>query len=461
MNYNFALINAVELRPSDIKLSTLLEDNSRVAEFVIRAYFDMGMKGYSKMTDIIQNADSIEDFCERFYQTFMKPMANFPGFFDVSVENDVVRAMDNLTDSERQSVWKLFAQKIGSYPWTARERYDVMMPGAFVPEIDLYDVMRQYPKLENLTVLPAMQAYIKVPIFICNIFIDYLYAKWYGSKHLFEEDSLNIAYTYFIKGLCEECFQHNENSPERYFIYALPMKYPDVMEKIVENFTPKNGNINTFKDFMNFYGKTLQQITFNAKRMQDGDELTYLFAIRDILYSCNLKRNDHVHNGRYRVAFTFTMTNDETGKDEPPVIFYDKITESDVYNFFGSFFGEYVFEDETNSNDTTPREVTLRDLDEFLGRLNTEWGITTKQAEANGTVFTRWYNYEWGKRWIRITTGSYTQNGKGSAYCFIDSETGDIHKANGYKNVDKHIRGNIFGENPLNGLNEYGTIYLR
>lgn len=461
MNYNFNLINAVELRPSDIKLSTLLEDNSRVAEFFIRAYFDMGMKGYGKMLDIVTHCDDIESFCERFYQDFMKPMPQFPGFFDASVETEVVQAIEKLTDNERQSVWRLFAQKIGKYPKTTQERFEVMLPDAFIPEIDLETVFAEFPELKQIDIEPILQAHTKIPIFICNIFIDYLYAKWYGAQHIFEKDSNNIAYTSFIKSLCDNCFQHNEINPVNYFIYALPMKYPDVMEKIMENFALDKGNINTFTQFTEFYEDTLQKLVYNAKRMQDGDKLLCLFAIRDVLYNCKLERSDHVHNGRYRTAFVFTMINDETGEEDAPVFFYDTLTENDVYRFFGTYFGVSSLENKNEEKTTDPREVTSRDLDEFLNRLNTKWGITPKQAEANGTFYTRWYNYEIGKRWIRITTGSYTQNGKGSAYCFIDSETGDIHKANGYKNVDKHIRGNIFGENPLNGLNEYGTIYLR
>lgn len=109
-----------------------------------------------------------------------------------------------------------------------------------------------------------------------------------------------------------------------------------------------------------------------------------------------------------------------------------------------------------------PREVTIDDLDSFLKLLNQTWGITDKQAEQKGIFYTRWFNYEMGKKYCRITTGSYDQRGFGSTYCFVDLSNGNIHKANGYKAVDKkHIRGNIFNENPLSGLNEYGTNYLR
>lgn len=119
-------------------------------------------------------------------------------------------------------------------------------------------------------------------------------------------------------------------------------------------------------------------------------------------------------------------------------------------------------EETVESIQTNPRTVENMDIDYFVGLLNAEWGVTEKQAEERGTYWTRWFSYEIGKRYCRITTGSYQQAGKGSAYCFIDLENGNIYKPAGYKAPDKkHVRGNIFAKNPLDGLNEHGVNYLR
>lgn len=56
------------------------------------------------------------------------------------------------------------------------------------------------------------------------------------------------------------------------------------------------------------------------------------------------------------------------------------------------------------------------------------------------------------------------ENGYGgsSAYCFVERETGNIYKPAGWKApTTKHVRGNIYAENPLAGTGIYGTDYLR
>lgn len=43
----------------------------------------------------------------------------------------------------------------------------------------------------------------------------------------------------------------------------------------------------------------------------------------------------------------------------------------------------------------------------------------------------------------------------------IKAKRGDILKAETWKKPAKHPRGNVFNENPLEGVNEYGANYLR
>jgi hypothetical protein len=49
-----------------------------------------------------------------------------------------------------------------------------------------------------------------------------------------------------------------------------------------------------------------------------------------------------------------------------------------------------------------------------------------------------------------------------SAHCFIEAETGNILKASAWKAPEKkNPRGNIFNQNPLGGVTQYGVVYLR
>jgi hypothetical protein len=69
-----------------------------------------------------------------------------------------------------------------------------------------------------------------------------------------------------------------------------------------------------------------------------------------------------------------------------------------------------------------------------------------------------------GRRYVRIWSES-TQDGRvtgsKSAYCFIDTLTGDVLKAATWKGPTKHARGNIFDSNPISGCGPHGTVYLR
>ena len=66
----------------------------------------------------------------------------------------------------------------------------------------------------------------------------------------------------------------------------------------------------------------------------------------------------------------------------------------------------------------------------------------------------------YGKKYARLVA---TQKGNkwGSAFGFIDLSNGDILKAAGWEAPAKGVRGNIFRDNPLEGVTPYGIEYLR
>jgi hypothetical protein len=48
-----------------------------------------------------------------------------------------------------------------------------------------------------------------------------------------------------------------------------------------------------------------------------------------------------------------------------------------------------------------------------------------------------------------------------SVYAFIDISNGDIYMPAGWNAPAKHVRGNIFGDDPLAGTGVYGVDYLK
>lgn len=226
-------------------------------------------------------------------------------------------------------------------------------------------------------------------------------------------------------------------------------------EQETNNDTPEK----RWENFLVKYSSNIQKLQNEFSQLDSGESLSFPFEYtKEENYVYELKRSDHVHQGMFRKAYILSIY-DSNLKLVTNEIYYafdsSKITEF-LHKFFVPNIG--VVENVMKG----PREVTIDDLDSFVALLNQTWGISDSQAKQNGTVYTRWFNYEMGKKYCRVTTGSYNQKGFGSAYCFIDLANGNIHKANGYKAPDKkHVRGNIFGENPLIGLNEYGVNYLR
>ena len=66
------------------------------------------------------------------------------------------------------------------------------------------------------------------------------------------------------------------------------------------------------------------------------------------------------------------------------------------------------------------------------------------------------FTAEPGRRFIRIVKAN-DRSSRG-VHCFVEQSTGNIYKAAGWKApTTKHVRGNIFNANPLDGTNVYGA----
>jgi hypothetical protein len=64
-----------------------------------------------------------------------------------------------------------------------------------------------------------------------------------------------------------------------------------------------------------------------------------------------------------------------------------------------------------------------------------------------------------GSRYVRIVNDMGNQR---FAYCFVDKQTGDVLKTDGWKKPAKHARSNIWDDDfGLSGLGPYGAKYLK
>ena len=63
------------------------------------------------------------------------------------------------------------------------------------------------------------------------------------------------------------------------------------------------------------------------------------------------------------------------------------------------------------------------------------------------------WDVSFGRKYVKVIRDR-------SVYAFIEVETGDIYKPASWSAPAKHVRGNIYGENPLAGTDIYGVNYL-
>lgn len=102
--------------------------------------------------------------------------------------------------------------------------------------------------------------------------------------------------------------------------------------------------------------------------------------------------------------------------------------------------------------------ITDEKLDLFLKALQEKQD--QRMDESYPSLNKPRYYAERGSRYIRIVRDE--NGGSRSAFCFIDSQNGDILKAAGWKAPAKHARGNIMTDtHGIERLGPYGPAYLR
>lgn len=91
----------------------------------------------------------------------------------------------------------------------------------------------------------------------------------------------------------------------------------------------------------------------------------------------------------------------------------------------------------------------------FLTKLQAMRAAYYQKTFSNLTVPT--LEIKRGSKFLRVFSNNGTQS---HCYCFVELATGDIYKPATYKAPAKHARGNIYGEDPLQGCNPHGIEYL-
>lgn len=66
-----------------------------------------------------------------------------------------------------------------------------------------------------------------------------------------------------------------------------------------------------------------------------------------------------------------------------------------------------------------------------------------------------------GRRYVRVSTHIVGVELSKGAYCFVEKETGNILKPDGYKTPAAGTRGNIYSANPMGCCSPYGVAYFR
>ena len=66
-----------------------------------------------------------------------------------------------------------------------------------------------------------------------------------------------------------------------------------------------------------------------------------------------------------------------------------------------------------------------------------------------------------GKKYVRIIKKNHPTDEGGSAWAFIDKETGDVLKPASWAAPAKHARANIFKKDSWVNIDSYGPAYMR
>lgn len=110
--------------------------------------------------------------------------------------------------------------------------------------------------------------------------------------------------------------------------------------------------------------------------------------------------------------------------------------------------------------------ITETALNEFLGAVNAmlaeHHDSLAKRMNGVPGRFSAMVTAQPGKKYIRIVKHDVFEGAAregGSAFCFVEAETGTIMKAAGWKTPAKGNRGNI--ANGAADLTAYGAVYFR
>lgn len=101
--------------------------------------------------------------------------------------------------------------------------------------------------------------------------------------------------------------------------------------------------------------------------------------------------------------------------------------------------------------------ITQNEINEFLTAVNVMLAVHYGDSKFSACV-----TAQTGKKYVRIVRHDVYEgkaNESGSAFCFVDIETGAILKAASWKAPVKGKRGNI--ANGAADLTAYGAVYLR
>lgn len=102
--------------------------------------------------------------------------------------------------------------------------------------------------------------------------------------------------------------------------------------------------------------------------------------------------------------------------------------------------------------------ITQNEINEFLAAVN---AMLNAYQEKMGYKFGACVTAQPGKKYIRIVKHDVfdgVARESGSAFCFVEMETGAIFKPAGWKTPAKHARGNI--ANGATNVGPYGPAYL-
>lgn len=124
-------------------------------------------------------------------------------------------------------------------------------------------------------------------------------------------------------------------------------------------------------------------------------------------------------------------------------------------------FDKVIFmDDQANTKPTKEKSKSPQFDEAFEKFMKYAQDLIDKNNEENCPNIKTTLEYSTGKKYVRVIIKD--NHGGQSVFCFVDKETGDVLKPDGWKKPAKHARGNIFTDDPAEyGITAYGPRYLR